>query len=98
MLRFVRVVDLSMSPHGGRDELSMPTQLLCLTACVAVVSDAYRCLRRCRPHVSIDNVMQMFSLAKPVIPVQRQGLVMSLAVGIQGQKAYGLCKTPYVLN
>ena len=35
----------------------------------------------------------------PVIPVQRQCLVMSLVVGIQGQKAYGLCKTPpYVLN
>ena len=30
----------------------------------------------------------------PVIPVQRQCLVMSLVVGIQGQKAYGLCKTP----
>ena len=33
----------------------------------------------------------------PVIPVQRQGFVMSLAVGMQGQKAYGLCTTPYVL-
>ena len=30
----------------------------------------------------------------PVIPVQRQCHVMSLVVGIQGQKAYGLCKTP----
>ena len=30
----------------------------------------------------------------PVIPVQRQGFVMSLAVGMQGQKAYGLGKTP----
>ena len=30
----------------------------------------------------------------PDIPVQRQGLFMSLVVGIQGQKAYGLCKTP----
>ena len=29
---------------------------------------------------------------KIVKPFQRQGLVMSLAVGIQGQKAYGLCK------
>ena len=33
-----------------------------------------------------------------VIPVQRQGLVMSLVVGIQGQKAsrwlMTLCKTP----
>ena len=29
-----------------------------------------------------------------VIPVQRQCHVMSLVVGIQGQKAYGLCKTP----
>ena len=38
-LRFVRVVDFSMS-HGRRDEYC---------AWVAVVSDAYRCLRRCRP-------------------------------------------------
>ena len=30
----------------------------------------------------------------PVIPVQRRGLVKSLAVGIRGQKAYGLYKTP----
>ena len=30
----------------------------------------------------------------PVVPVQRQYLVMSLVVGIQGQKACGLCKTP----
>ena len=30
----------------------------------------------------------------PVIPVQRQCLFMLLAVGIQGLKAYGLCKTP----
>ena len=37
MLRFVRVVDVSMS-HVGRDECSMPT----VPGRVAVVSDAYR--------------------------------------------------------
>ena len=40
------------------------------------------------PPSSNDNVIPV-----SVIPVQRQGLVMSLAIGIQGQKAYGLCKT-----
>ena len=33
------------------------------------------------------------NVGKFVIPIQRQGLFMSLVVGIQGQKAYGLCKT-----
>ena len=40
-LRYVRIVDLSMSHHSGRDEGGMPTQLLCLDW-AAVVSDAYR--------------------------------------------------------
>ena len=43
MLRFVRIVDVSMS-HGGRDECGMPT-VSGPQAWVAVVSDAYRCLR-----------------------------------------------------
>ena len=39
----MRIVDVSMS-HGGRDECGMPT-VSGPQAWVAVVSDAYRCLR-----------------------------------------------------
>ena len=39
-------------------------------------------------------VIPCYTLLYLVIPVQRQCHVMSLVVGIQGQKAYGLCKTP----
>ena len=43
VLRLVREVDVSMS-HGGRDECGMPS-VPGPQAWVAVVSDAYRCLR-----------------------------------------------------
>ena len=43
MLRFVRVVDVSMS-HVGLDECGMPTATVPGLPALAVVSDAYRCL------------------------------------------------------
>ena len=66
VLRFVRVVDLSMSHHGGRDECGIV--YVYWRAWVAVVSDAYRCLRRCRPHVSIDNLPNHYYIATSLIP------------------------------
>ena len=44
----------------------------------------------CRFPMSTDesSLVRASYLLMPVIPVQRHGLIMSLAEGIQGQKAY----------
>ena len=56
------------------------------------------CYSRICTHVGLAmiDMVVLYTLLYLVIPVQRQRQchVMSLVVGIQGQKAYGLCKTP----
>ena len=53
-LRFVHVVDFSMS-HGGRGECGMPTAPGLSLSVTLTGVQCYRCLGRCRPRVSIDK-------------------------------------------
>ena len=58
---------------------------VCVRACVRACVRMYACMHACM-HACMYVPICMYTF---VVPVQRQGLVMSLAVAIQGQKAYG---------
>ena len=62
-LRFVHVVDFSMS-HGGRGECGMPTGYC---AWVVVVSDAYRCLGRCTVDLASPSIKRNLNICQGTI-------------------------------